>query len=198
MKKQLIIKSYMELVKETGSMRDISIQQIANKAGIGKGTVYEYFSSKEEIVMSLVEHMVDKTSSMFLNDTGYEGLNYEDSLKRFIQNVYEGAISVNRFSKYNQHNIHEVVKFADMKEILFKKLKDFHIKNIEIFRRNVYSKGVDEGIVDDTLDDIDILIILKTLIREFSESVEFKIIDINVINKKLYRNTFKLLKKAGN
>lgn len=187
----------MELIKESGSMHDISIQQIANKAGIGKGTIYEYFSSKEEIIKSLVDHMIDKTTSNFLNENGYEGLNYEDSLKRYIQNIYEGAKSVNKFSMYNQHNIHEVVKFVDMKKILLEKLKTFHIINIKIFRDNVFSKGVYEGIVDESLDDLDILIILKTLIREFSEAIEFKYVDIDIIHKKLYRNTYKLLEKAG-
>ncbi len=46
-----------------------SVEQIADAAGIGKGTVYEYFSSKEEIfvhainnwIMDLINRMVEKT-----------------------------------------------------------------------------------------------------------------------------------------
>jgi len=36
-------------------INNITISQIAKAAGIGKGTVYEYFKSKDEIVFELVE-----------------------------------------------------------------------------------------------------------------------------------------------
>ncbi len=49
-----------------------SVEQIAEAAGIGKGTVYEYFSSKEEIfvlaindwMMDLINRMVEKTRDL--------------------------------------------------------------------------------------------------------------------------------------
>lgn len=34
----------------------MTIQQLADTAGIGKGTVYGYFSSKEEILQGLAEY----------------------------------------------------------------------------------------------------------------------------------------------
>lgn len=49
-----------------------SVEEIADAAGIGKGTVYEYFSSKEEIfvhainnwIMDLIGRMVERTGNM--------------------------------------------------------------------------------------------------------------------------------------
>ena len=49
-----------------------SVEEIADAAGIGKGTVYEYFSSKEEIfvhainnwIMDLINRMVEKTRNI--------------------------------------------------------------------------------------------------------------------------------------
>lgn len=37
----------------------MKVQQIADEAGIGKGTVYEYFNSKEEILRGMVLHCFD-------------------------------------------------------------------------------------------------------------------------------------------
>lgn len=37
----------------------MKVQQIADEAGIGKGTVYEYFASKEEILHGMALHCFD-------------------------------------------------------------------------------------------------------------------------------------------
>jgi len=52
-KRQLITLSYMELLNEKGSINDVPIREVAVKANIGKGTIYEYFKSKEEILYSI-------------------------------------------------------------------------------------------------------------------------------------------------
>lgn len=40
--------------------RKMTVEDIANEAGIGKGTVYLHFSSKEEVVLSHVDRIVDR------------------------------------------------------------------------------------------------------------------------------------------
>jgi len=40
--------------------RKMTVEDIAAEAGIGKGTVYLHFSSKEEVVLSRVDRMVDQ------------------------------------------------------------------------------------------------------------------------------------------
>jgi AcrR family transcriptional regulator len=32
------------------------VQEIANKTGVGKGTIYRYFPSKEELFLAAVDH----------------------------------------------------------------------------------------------------------------------------------------------
>ena len=53
-KKELIFKATEELISET-SYNDITVDAIAKKAGIGKGSVYYYFKSKDEIIYAVVE-----------------------------------------------------------------------------------------------------------------------------------------------
>jgi AcrR family transcriptional regulator len=40
--------------------RKMTVEDIANEAGIGKGTVYLHFSSKEDVVLSHVDRIVDR------------------------------------------------------------------------------------------------------------------------------------------
>ena len=52
-KKRLIVNAALQVIKEKG-FTDATVEEIASVAKIGKGTVYEYFKTKEEIVQKLV------------------------------------------------------------------------------------------------------------------------------------------------
>ena len=39
-----------DLIKEGKNINDLKVSEISNRAGIGKGTTYEYFQSKEEMI----------------------------------------------------------------------------------------------------------------------------------------------------
>lgn len=48
-----------DLVAEGADISSMRVSDIAAKAGIGKGTTYEYFSSKEEMVIKAMVYLVD-------------------------------------------------------------------------------------------------------------------------------------------
>ncbi|MBP5529921.1 MAG: helix-turn-helix transcriptional regulator, partial [Lachnospiraceae bacterium] len=47
-----------ELIKEGKDVMSLTISEISNRAGIGKGTTYEYFESKEEIIFKALHYFV--------------------------------------------------------------------------------------------------------------------------------------------
>lgn len=53
-----IYKSAMELFAQKG-VPGTTIQDIATRAGIGKGTIYEYFNSKDEILSASFQYILD-------------------------------------------------------------------------------------------------------------------------------------------
>lgn len=50
-----IILDALQLLLKDKNMQDVSVSDIARTAGIGKGSIYYYFSSKEEILQALIE-----------------------------------------------------------------------------------------------------------------------------------------------
>ena len=48
-KMRLMFEAVSELIRQQRDISTIKVQDITAEAGIGKGTAYEYFSSKEEI-----------------------------------------------------------------------------------------------------------------------------------------------------
>ena len=56
-----------ELIKEGKDVSNLTISEISNRAGIGKGTTYEYFDSKEELIYKALHYFViDSLKSVLL------------------------------------------------------------------------------------------------------------------------------------
>lgn len=55
-RKAAVYEAALQLVARGVSPAAMTIQQLADAAGIGKGTVYEYFSSKEEILQGVARY----------------------------------------------------------------------------------------------------------------------------------------------
>src|SRR5947207_4830480 len=43
--------------------RKMTVEDVASEAGIGKGTVYLHFPSKEEVVLSTIDRLVDRLAA---------------------------------------------------------------------------------------------------------------------------------------
>ena len=54
-----IYQAALGLIAQGASPAAMKVQDIAQAAGIGKGTVYEYFSSKEEILQGMALYCFD-------------------------------------------------------------------------------------------------------------------------------------------
>ncbi|WP_294966581.1 TetR/AcrR family transcriptional regulator, partial [Sulfurimonas sp.] len=45
-------------------INDLTVSQIAKAAGVGKGTIYDYFKNKEDIVFEIVNILMQKHNKM--------------------------------------------------------------------------------------------------------------------------------------
>lgn len=63
-KRPLILQAATEVFAEQGFVA-ATVAEIAQRAGIGKGTVYEYFSSKDELLFAVFEWMNERILKRF-------------------------------------------------------------------------------------------------------------------------------------
>ena len=80
-RKAAVYEAALQLIGQGVSPAALKIQQLADAAGIGKGTVYEYFSSKEEIIANAVLYDVEMRLAHVLEITKGEG----DFAGKFVQ-----------------------------------------------------------------------------------------------------------------
>ena len=66
-KRDQIITATRDLIFEQG-LQDISMSQIAQRAEVGMGTIYNYFSSKEELIFCLYSEIKAAMSAWVLDD----------------------------------------------------------------------------------------------------------------------------------
>ena len=55
-KKELLYSAVLRLIAAGKPVDGLKVSEIASEAGIGKGTVYEYFTSREELLAGAVEY----------------------------------------------------------------------------------------------------------------------------------------------
>jgi TetR/AcrR family acrAB operon transcriptional repressor len=67
-KRRAIAVACTELLLEKG-IKNLTITEIAKTAGIGKGTVYDYFGNKEEIVFEIIRNFIEKHHQNLLSQS---------------------------------------------------------------------------------------------------------------------------------
>lgn len=59
-KELALFHAVLELIEENADFSSMTVSDITGKAGIGKGTAYEYFSSKEEMVAKAIVWAIER------------------------------------------------------------------------------------------------------------------------------------------
>ncbi|MFV0498943.1 MAG: TetR/AcrR family transcriptional regulator, partial [Bacilli bacterium] len=66
--------------------KKIKIIDISNKAGLGKGNVYEYFAAKEEILDECCRNIINKNINI-LSPPNFQNLDFKDSFIYLISTI---------------------------------------------------------------------------------------------------------------
>lgn len=142
-KKQLIIGALHDLIVDGSSPESVTVSQIAAKAGIGKGTIYEYFSCKEEIFKeAVITASVFHLKNMFSILESCEG--YKETLAKMAEYILK-IINKNKvFFEF-------ILKDFDSGEFQFCKVgREFistYKDDISRLVNTLIQRGIDEGII---------------------------------------------------
>ena len=58
-KKEKIYDAVMQLIKEGKNLKTLKVSEIADRAGIGKGSIYLYFASKDDVIVEAVSYFLN-------------------------------------------------------------------------------------------------------------------------------------------
>ncbi|MBC8459571.1 MAG: TetR/AcrR family transcriptional regulator [Bacteroidales bacterium] len=81
-RRELILKAALELFASQG-ISHTTIHQIAKKAGISKGLIYNYFTSKEELLEEIIKSSIEHLYAFF--DPDHDGILTTEEMEYFIE-----------------------------------------------------------------------------------------------------------------
>ena len=131
-KRSVIMQAAVELFANEG-FHSTSISQIAQKAGISKGLIYNYFESKEELVKEIFLEGMEQLFSLF--DSDKDGVLTNEVFVYFVNEVFNSLESNLNYWKLYFTLIMQppVMKLVDQKlmelmEPLMKTLYDYYAR----------------------------------------------------------------------
>lgn len=186
-KRREIAISCRDLVFEIG-IRKLTVAQAAKTAGIGKGTIYEYFENKDDIVFEIINISIEEYHAEFLQtiqnvETTKEKIFHffkfvlddsDENMKHF--NGYKEYLSV-VLGEENQ----EMKKYNDTCHIFFKEQL-----------KNIIEEGIKKNeLIPQSINFIDgLLVFEKGLVLQKMTQEDF---DVTKICKMFINNLFDLL-----
>jgi AcrR family transcriptional regulator len=93
-KRKLIMDTALELFAAEGFAK-CSISTLAQRAGISKGLMYNYFNSKEELLVAVIENGLNEV--MNLLDPNRDGVLQPNELEDFIRKVFSNMRNNRKF-----------------------------------------------------------------------------------------------------
>lgn len=135
-KRELIYDALEELMC-TVPFNEISVESIARKAGVAKGSVYYYFDSKDDILSSVIERSYRRAIREYLNDIRYE----QTALGR-IKQLFKSVIRKD-FGDSRQNLIITLHLHDDL--LLHYKLKSVAVQELSPILTVLLEQGIEEG-----------------------------------------------------
>ncbi len=136
-KKELILKAAMKVFSEKG-FHEASVDDVANLAGVGKGTVYRNFPSKQDLFLALIEWGFNSLISEIVAKTK----NIEDFLKKIEIAIETYLVFFEHKRNFYRVLIQERSIFREKIERQFKKKYLAHLYLLEDYFKRGMKAGV--------------------------------------------------------
>lgn len=136
-KKDLILDTMQQLMNETNA-QSISISDIAKKAGIGKGSIYYYFRSKEEILEGVIERSYSDAIKKAEELVQAPGLDALTKMEIIFRTCRESSMELLR---QEANNYFELQQSA----LMHQQYIHIMIKNLRPILADIIRQGNEEG-----------------------------------------------------
>lgn len=154
-RKSQIILSAIEVFGENGFYKG-KVEDIAINAGIGKGTIYEYFTSKEEIFQETLQYMFEEFIGSVKN-VAEDKTTAKDKLIAILDLKWEIMM------RYEDVMEQTFLKFENMTNSIKPFIIDTHV-NIYKLILNIVEEAMEAGEINKDLDPTKVTILLLSAI----------------------------------
>lgn len=141
-KRELILQSVLELFMEEG-INGLKVSRIAAHAEIGKGTVYEYFKSKEELFLGAVEYGIAQLGETVTTKLK-KSITFQESFYSLVDCIAE-ITAKGPFLSIMSDSAN--MPFSKEATVRLKSIMQNAMESFMEIMSEIISKGVDEGLL---------------------------------------------------
>ena len=146
-----------EILFSSKDFYEVKIEDIAKQANIGKGTVYTYFKSKEELMFKCLVNNIDSNHRVLENLLA-EGNDFKVTLYNIFKKMYE-------FFQKKGPLIQQFMSMGPrlkLSEADFKYLRARFVASLNMMT-SFFQKGIDEGVIVNSMTPRQIAIIFQKM-----------------------------------
>lgn len=144
-KMKMMFEAVSELIKERKDTKSLTVSDITKRAGIGKGTAYEYFSSKDELIANALMYEYSyKIHELTMMAFGPD--KFEDRCYKIMDWIYENKEYNQMFSNLLRVSFVDEIHSNNLTDCesrhFLMQAKSFFYGKIDIFMEEGYKQGV--------------------------------------------------------
>lgn len=145
-KKTLLYDAVLRLIDERRNINGIKVSDIAEKANIGKGTIYEYFDSKEQLIAQAIAYMA-RSKALSLEKSIDKQQPFKSNFLAMLKNLgttMESNMTLFGHMSLNEStfSMHKAIQSA--LDAQFDEMRNTRLNMIE----RLVEKGIREGIAE--------------------------------------------------
>ncbi len=196
-KETAILNGMISLIKEGANPYRVKVSDIAEAAGVGKGTIYDYFKTKEEVMTKAIfyniRNEIDLLTERIKSKDGFKEKYYE-MLNIIVENLlnkfstFNMLISAGRLPDFNIEQLHE-----NCEHYVFN-----HVSIIDDKIDDLLALGVKEGIIKEVDSRYYQRMVIKSSLYVFGNYLTMRNIYKNISMKQAMDYSYKLVIKALN
>lgn len=156
-KKEIIIEAAEKLMS-VAPYKDISVDAIAKQAGIGKGSIYYYFKSKDDIVYSLIEQSYRRALREYFDVIRSKShLSAPEKIKDLFLNVIKRDFGENERNLLVTLNLNNDIT-------LHNKMQNIAVQELSPVLAEILCQGIREGSIktDTPSESAEMIIVMLT------------------------------------
>ncbi len=186
-KRREIAISCMDLINQVG-IRKLTVSEAAKTAGIGKGTIYEYFENKDDIVFEIININIENYHNEFL-----ENIKDIKTIKEKVFLFFKFVLdeSAENQKEFNGYKEYLSVVLSDDNQSMKKYNNKCHIFFTEQLKEIILEGIENKKLIPESLNFVESLLVFErglTLLKMTQEHF-----DVNGICKSFINNLFELI-----
>lgn len=181
-KEQMIFDAVLCLMKQGVDIYTVKVQDIATAAGIGKGTLYEYFPSKEAIILQTLSYFFAQELDFFQNALKTQ-LHFDAVIEQLLHYCAHNAAPI--IPAFQAILSNPKTSQAMAKELI----EPYRARFVRV-ASELIALGRKDGVIADTCTEEYCLFVIRTVSTHLVSQYVYNHIETQEYVKKLLRNAF--------